>query len=131
MRHRGSKSWTRYRAADGHNPAWWDSGRHRSRFGPPCQRPSQQPGAAAQVDDQVSVDLIGQRPVEGVVLTAGVVEVVQAHQVGVPVRVLDHSAKLAGGSAPNPTRRVLAGYVRERGSGQCGTVTRCVTSMTA
>jgi len=38
---------------------------------------------------------------------------------------------LAGALAPNPPRRARWGDVREKGSGQCGTVTRCVTSMTA
>ena len=39
--------------------------------------------------------------------------------------------QLAGAPAPNPTKRARWGDVREKGSGQCGTVTRCVTSMTA
>ena len=54
--------------------------------------------------------------------------------------VLVDSLPLIGGQmvhslagAPPPTRRgvLVGGDVREKGSGQCGTVARCVTSMTA
>ena len=48
-----------------------------------------------------------------------------------PIPLPRPAQPLAGAPAPNPTRRARWGDVREKGSGQCGTVTRCVTSMTA
>jgi hypothetical protein len=48
------------------------------------------PGATAQVDDRARTDLIGQRAEEDVILTAGIVQVIQANQVDVTVRIIDH-----------------------------------------
>ena len=74
----------------------------------PGQRSSKQSGAAAQVDDRPRPDLLSQRTVIGVVLTRGVVDVVQLDKLRVTIWIGGHPRKLAryeAGLAPAASSR--------------------------